>query len=216
MDSRRAVCISRPVFRHESRSSAPGPMTGPPSSSGGISPCRGDAMAPEVPGNGISHALFWGMTPSDACPGGTTWHGLSNAVRSEGGSHIVVVPHARASIPTGCDFAAIGGGVRYRVAGAGRRGCRQHGCCRQAYRDVFTASPAGLHPPSGTRQQKSENLICDGYNRIGTPGPLRPHVLAPFLLIRVQETTKPQGFKLTEAEQHHGHRLESLRPQGGL
>jgi hypothetical protein len=30
--------------------------------------------------------------------------------------------------------------------GGGGRGCRQQGCCRQAYRDVFTASPARRHP----------------------------------------------------------------------
>ncbi len=31
-------------------------------------------------------------------------------------------------------------------SGEGWRGCRQQGCCRQAYRDVFTASPASPHP----------------------------------------------------------------------
>jgi len=177
MDSRRAVCISRPVFRHESRSSAPGPMTGPPSSSGGISPCRGDAMAPEAPGNGTIHAQFWGMTPSDAYPWGTTWHGLSNAVRSGGDLISWVVPHARASIPTGCDFAAIGGGsgTGWRVPAAG--GCRQQGCCRQAYKDVFTASPGGRHPPPGTRQQKSENLHVTG---ITGSGPLAPFALTSW------------------------------------
>jgi putative ABC transport system permease protein len=51
--------------------------------------------------------------------------------------------------------------------GGGWRGCRQQGCCRQAYRDVFTAPPARHHPAREAENSGGLGIQCRPFRHSG-------------------------------------------------
>lgn len=53
-------------------------------------------------------------------------------------------------------------------SGGGGRGCRQQECCRQAYREVFTASPARRLPARDS--ENAQLLGINTANHRGSPG----------------------------------------------